>query len=247
MVSAPDWYDDGVFTRHRPPTKASTAMATDETTTETSVPCPKCGTDQSVVATTTVRPGEPALDELFQGNLNKATCGKCGTQFLLQVPVVFRDDDRRFLIYCLPLDNKHADEQIEEQMETLTDEVFREFEPHETPDCRLTLNRRQFIEKIAIHMNDLDDRLVEYIKYQLYQRGEIDSVRSELLYDFSNDDKSVIPFILFDRETGGAHAGASIPRDVYDELAETFMTDEGMMEEIEKLFPSYNVTVDKLL
>lgn len=222
-------------------------MTDNESATEITVPCPNCGAHQTLTATTTVRPGEEALEELFRGNLNKAECADCATEFLIQTPILFRDDERRFLVYCLPVDNKHADEQIEEQMETLTDEVFSEFESDEIPDCRLTLNRRHFIEKIAVHLNGLDDRLIEYIKYQLYQRGDIDPVRSELLYNFSNQDESVIPFILFDRETGKASAGANIPRDVYDELAETFASDEGMVEEIEKLFPSYNVTVDKLL
>lgn len=198
-------------------------------------------------ATTTVRPGESALDELFHGELNKAVCSHCGTEFLLQVPVVFRDDEGRYLVYCLPVDNKHADQQVEDQMESLTDEVFSEFDTEDVPDCRLTLNRRQFIEKIAIHLKGLDDRLIEYVKYQLYQKGEIDAVRSELLYDFSDNDPTRIQFLIFDRETGEASAGADLPREVYDELAETFLSDEGLAEEVEKLFPSYNVTVEKLL
>lgn len=222
-------------------------MPTDNNETKTSLPCPKCGAEQQVTAVTTVGPDDKNLERLFGGELNKVRCQACDAEFIIQVPIVFRDDERRFLIYCLPLDEQGAAEQVEEQMEALTDEVFTEFNSDELPDCRLTLNRRHFIEKIAIHRHQLDDRLIEYIKYQMYQQGDIDEVRSELLYDFSSETGDVIPFIVFDRETGNAQAGAHLPRDVYDELAEMFAANEELASEIEELFPSYNVTVDKLL
>ena len=222
-------------------------MPADQRRTRTAVPCPKCGAEQQATAVTVVGPHDKNLDRLFCGELNKMHCRACGAEFLIQVPIVFRDDERRFLIYCLPLDEQGAAEQVEEQMEALTDEVFTEFNSDELPDCRLTLNRRHFIEKIAIHRHRLDDRLIEYIKYQMYQQGDIDSVRSELLYDFSSEADDVIPFIVFDRETGNAQAGAHLPKDVYDELAEMFAANEELAGEIEELFPSYNVTVDKLL
>jgi hypothetical protein len=117
------------------------------------------------------------------------------------------------------------------------------------PECRLTVTRKSFVEKISIHVSRLQDRLIEYVKYQLYTGREhrIDPVRYELLYDFTAGDGHKLPFLVMDRESGRATAAAHIPMKVYSELAEMFLPGSALAEELNALFPGCFVSVERLL
>jgi len=213
------------------------------------VPCPKCEAPQRARPVTVLRPGDESVPLLFKGELNRVTCDSCEAAFLLDVPILFRDDAERCLIYFLPLEDTRRWAEAERRMADLTDQLFPAADHLRAPRCRLTLTRKSFVEKISLHLDRRDDRLVEYIKYQLYNNPhqKIDPVRSELLYDFSSQDREKLAFILFDRESGRATAGAHIPMEVYDELAESFLPESTLDEELSALFPGYYVDVERLL
>ena len=215
----------------------------------TAVVCPRCQRQQVAGLVQVIRPDDEHLPRLFQGELNRLSCAECGADFMVPAPMLFRDDDERFLIYCLPLAEQAQWQDAERKMNELTAAIFADSELEEPPECRLTLTRRRFLEKIAIHLHGLDDRLIEYIKYQLYSRRDepIDPVRSELFYDFSPGDSSTLAFILFDRESGEAQAAAHIPRELYEELSAAFLTDGDLQQELEALFPGCYVSVERIL
>jgi len=219
-----------------------------QTAQPTLVHCPKCGETQAAHAVTSIPADSDLVQDLFRGTLNQVACEECGATFLLDTPLTFRDDDDACIIYCMPVSEKGAVDEAEASMRELTQAVFGAQDSDPVPSCRLTVSRRQFIEKIALHMHGFDDRLVEYVKYQLLNRpdSQIDPIRSQLFYDFSNSNGSVLAFIVFDRESGKPSAAAHIPRDIYDELVETFASDPGMQEELDQLFPGYYVSVDRL-
>ncbi len=213
------------------------------------VSCPQCGASQEVEPITVLTPDDDELEALFKGHLNQVLCEQCEAAFMLRIPLLFRDDDDRFMVYYLPLDDRTKRAEVEKQMATVTQSIFGDTPPDERPELRLVMTLRRFIEKIAIHMHGLDDRIVEYVKYQLYRHPEqrIDPVRTELLYDFSQDDPDKLAFILFDRERGEAEAGTHLSLSLYDELAESFLQDEEMRSELNDLFPGYMVSVDQLM
>ena len=213
------------------------------------VDCPACGEPQDVTPVTVLQPGDPQLEELFRGKLNVVECQACGQTFALQIPVVFRDDDSRTIIYYLPLDDQSQVGEAEDQMVSLADRLFVGGDIEEEPICRLTTTTRAFIEKIALSVHGLDDRVIEYIKYQLFTQlgSKIDPVRTELLYDFSTPLDDQLTLAMLDRETGAAQAGMQVPVAYYEELCATFASGPAMEAEIEDLFGSVYVTVDKLL
>ncbi|MBT3375629.1 MAG: hypothetical protein HN742_11935 [Lentisphaerae bacterium] len=213
------------------------------------VTCPQCSEQQVVETTTVLRPGETAVQELFEGELNCVTCEACETRFFLDIPLLYRDDEVRWLIHFMPLEDATQWEKAEKQMESLSESIFDSGDAIDLPDCRLTLTRRTFIEKISLLQHRLDDRLVEYIKYQLYRApdSEIDPIRNELLYDFSSKDSNRLAFIIFDRESGQAAAATHIDFDLYQELAAESAEDEGLGDALDELFPGYYVNVDRLL
>ena len=216
------------------------------------VECPKCQAPQEVAPVSVLRPHTKALKELFKGALNRVTCGACGTVFVLDVPVLYRDDAARFMAYFATTADPAQWADGERQMRQVTEQVFSQETGLQPPTCRLVTDRSALIEKIALHERGLDDRIVEYVKYQLFsnpnQEHRLDPVRHRLLYDFSADpDGANLAFIVFDRESGRATAGAHLPMDVYREVAEAFTTSLKMREELQALFPGYYVSVERLL
>ncbi|MDT8391355.1 MAG: CpXC domain-containing protein [Lentisphaeria bacterium] len=216
--------------------------------TSARVACPACQADVDVTLTYSITPGTPDFQRLFEGKVNQGVCPSCGTVFAVSIPLVFRDDDSGLLIYQMPLDDHSAWPEVEQQVRTMADEIFAGMDADTRPDCRVTFHRRNFIEKIAAFAAGFDDRLLEYIKYQLYSREDdpVDHIRYELLLDFSRDDEENLVFLLFNRETGDASAAAYIPMSTYDSLEDAFQGDSGLAEELDTLFPGVYVSVERL-
>lgn len=216
--------------------------------THTSVPCPACQADVDVALTYSIAPGTPDFRLLFEGKVNQATCTACSALFVVTTPLVYRDDEGGVLIYQMPLDDHSTWQDVENQVQEMADEIFNDLDDESKPDCRVTFHRRNFIEKIASFAAGLDDRLLEYIKYQLYNRDDdpVDRIRYELLLDFSHGDEEKLVFLLFNRETGDAANAAYIPMTTYDDLEEAFQDDTGLAEELDKLFPGAYVSVERL-
>lgn len=210
------------------------------------VQCPSCGQSVSTEVVYIIEPESPELELLMTGQINLATCEACNTAFLMQTPLLYRDDEDRFIAYYMPVEDDEKQEEAVEEINKITDIVF---DNDIQPTCRLTFSHRGFIEKIMIQDHGLDDRLIEYMKYQLFNRPDqkIDPVRFEMLYDFSRPETDIVAFVLFDRETGEPSAAAHLPLDTYDELSATFLANESTREELEKLFPGPVVAVDRVL
>jgi hypothetical protein len=222
------------------------------------------------------------LKALMEGSLNQHECTDCGTPFVIEVPMYYRNAARNMLICCITdkdtslekakehladisqkitevgeivsqqqeqandeLPTPEIDASTNENTESESDEEEIETPP---PECRLVFSRRRFIEKITLLEKGYNDRLVEYIKYQLINNAkeDIDAVRTELLYDFSCEDATILRFLLFDRETGRSAQAAHIPASVYQDLEETFEHNTSLQEELESLFPDVIVSVDNL-
>jgi hypothetical protein len=201
---------------------------------------------------TVVRPRSAALRQLFKGTLNRVTCSACGAGFVLDVPILYRDDAGRFLVYFLTVQDSEQRRELEQQMRDLTQRVFGSEQGLTPPTCRLVTDRSALVEKIALHERGLDDRVVEYVKYQMFnnpnEEHRLDPIRDRLLYDFSSEaGTEVLAFIVFDRESGRPRAGAHLPMEIYQEVSEAFTTSLGMRDELQALFPGYEVAADSLL
>ena len=211
--------------------------------------CPHCGAGvEAGPATTVVRPRTAEMEALFRGGLNRRECPACGKAFSLDTPVLFRDDSGPFLIYFLPLSDRERRLEAAGEMASITARAFPE-SGDAPPACRIAFTRRQFLEKIAIRMQGLDDRVVEYVKYQMFRnpKQKIDAIRNELFFDFSPDHPDQLGFLVFDRESGAAVGTARLPMAVYRELAEALSGPGGLSEELDRLFPGVHVSVEELL
>ena len=217
---------------------------------ERRIECPKCGTPCEVEPVTVLRPGDSVLPDLFAGTLNMAVCAQCGARFSLTVPILFRDDEEQYLVYFLPRTGAGEWREAETEMAEVTESIFADEPDLEAPTCRLALRRSEFIEKIALHFRGLDDRVVEYVKYQLLHHPSeefgLDPFRHRLLFDFSQDEDENLAFLVFDRETNEATARTHLPMDVYREVAEMIGGNQQLSEELDLLFPGAYVSLERL-
>jgi RNase P subunit RPR2 len=212
------------------------------------VTCPRCEKPLNTVAATVITPESAELAALLKGTLNSVLCDECGCRILLDTVMMYRDDVRRVVIWCIPVDDAEGWNEAEQAMREMSAKVFAELPGELLPECRLTISRRGFIEKIMLFENDLDDRLVEFIKYQLYQhpKNPINADKFELLYDFSATDADKLAFVVIDRATGRATANTHLEMAAYQEMAELYAKTDAGRDEMKNIFPGYFVSADRL-
>lgn len=212
------------------------------------VACPRCGDPTPVAPETVIREGSSLLPLLFQSKLNRFPCAHCGDEFLFETPILYRDDGQRYLIYFLPTSFVGNLDDALGQLSELYRKVFGDFSAEMRPTCTLATDRSQFIEKIAIHECGLDDRLIEYVKYQLFRHSPgLEAVRHELLFDFGASEMGEkICFIAFERETRRPGYSLEFAVADYEKLAAYFLSGEGL-EELNRLFRPHYARADDLL
>ena len=212
----------------------------------TSIECPNCGFDIQASIITTLRSNDTALEDLFNGSLNSCICDQCSTDFIYETPLVFKSDDQDYFIYYNQSIASLGWEQAQEQMQKALDASLEGMDIHDRPECRLTLNRNDFIEKIALHLADLDDKLIEYLKFHIFsQQQELNHQNHILLYDFSRSDKDIIEFNVLDTKTGELLHNTQTPIAVMQQL-ENLLEQDDCPIELDELFSGLYVQLDRL-
>jgi len=122
-------------------------------------------------------------------------------------------------------------------------EMASELPPELDPEARLVLDRNQFVEKIAAYINNIDDRIMEYIKFIMYRNGDAIWPTYDLYYDFNSPKPELLEFTMLKRSTGEAEKALSIPMEVYQKFIEN---EEGEFDP-DAIFPGLYVQVESLL
>ena len=210
------------------------------------IDCPHCQQPTPFEAISVLVEGESTVLLLLDSTLNQCTCKACDKTFLFETPLLYRDDKRRYIVYYVPPAFATSEEEAIKHVDALYRSVFGDFKPEERPSCRLVTSRSQLIEKIVVHQSNYDDRLIEYIKYQLLQHSPgLDLVRHEVLFDFGKSNEESMQFIVFDRETRQPQFSLQFMPEDYHKLAGYFLEDG--REELDSLFRPYLVRVEDLV
>ena len=212
------------------------------------VTCPKCGRKLQTEVTTVIRENdETAWKALLSKTLNTCTCPDCGTKFMVERPLIYRDIAHPFIVYYVDApDDGNRD--LEQQIDAMAEEISAQ-EGIDKPVVRLTLTIWDFIEKIFIWRMGYDDRLIEFAKQQLFRNTDLDKLsrtQHRLLLDFSNEDSDKLVFIVFDRETNAPVGRMHVPLEEFHKLTDEFQGNEQLMHELEILFPTCLVSVERL-
>ena len=118
------------------------------------------------------------------------------------------------------------------------------------PTIRLTYQRPDFIEKIAIHKLGFDDRLIEYAKLQLFRNMDelqLSRATHRLLLDYSRTNDEHILFLVYDRESQRPLNAIQVEMRDYLSLEEELMQSEDLQRELDAAFPGCYVCADRLI
>lgn len=212
----------------------------------TSVECPNCGFEAEADITTTVRPSDQSLNDLFNGELNNVICNQCAQEFLFETPLVYKNDSNDYIIYFNPEIPQSEWKAAEKQMQEALNASLAEIEYEDRPECRLTLNRNDFIEKIALNIADLDDRLIEYLKFHIFkQETGFDPASQTLLYDFSRSDSDILEFSLLDKLKGKVIQNTQTPTEAMEQMRVQLEADNCPVD-LDDIFNGLYVQVSRL-
>jgi len=218
--------------------------------TREKITCPSCG--QAAIGTIcrVLTPDCPELRILFSGKLNVFNCANCGKTYQVAVEqLIYKDSEYAYLLIQHQPPQDAADTtKIIREVDLMATEAAQQLQ-QPRPTVRLVFTREIFLEKIALHRGGLDDRLVEYAKFQLFQNTGGASLlpdRHRLLYDFSRSDEEKMQFVVFDRETHQISAALHLPQDDFHKMALEFAANDALQQELDRLFPDCLVSVDRL-
>ena len=215
------------------------------------VTCPKCGKKIMVDVISCIHENdESAWKALLAHRLNTCVCPDCGTSFMVNEPLTYCDKNNPFILTYINDDGEEENTfELEHWFDETADEMA-EREGIEKPVVRLTTTIWDFIEKIFIWRMGLDDRLIEFAKQQLFRNTDLDKLsRSQhrLLLDFSATDGEKLVFLVFDRETNQPVGRMHVPMEEFRKLTDEFQGNNQLMNELNTLFPSCIVSVDRLI
>ena len=101
---------------------------------------------------------DPQLREKVRdGSLFVWECPHCGTRNLARYPFLYHDPDAKLMVWLLP-DGQVLPEAMQEQLETVSDRL-------DGYTLRRVGDVGSLIEKIAIREADLEDTVIEMVKY----------------------------------------------------------------------------------
>ncbi len=118
--------------------------------------CPYCGKtfETEIYDSVAADTDEDLRDRCVSGDLFRISCPKCKREFMIQYPLVYVDRRHRFVIWLK--EEEPGAETVKALAGPLAPAGFR---------LRRVTTLQEFVEKIQIFEDEVDDRLVELAKY----------------------------------------------------------------------------------
>lgn len=191
----------------------------------------------------------PALrDELMANQLNAVECPHCGFSFRVDKRLLYHDPERGVMIFWMPGGEEEYERNKEEflqSMEALNTALPDEFDP---PEVHLVFQRTELVERIYLLEADLNERVIEYVKYLMYSRNleKIDPAKKAILFNAEDSNERALCFVTQDIESKQLEGVMEFDRSAYEGLLEMFDQDEataGLME----LFPGPYLSARSIL
>lgn len=120
--------------------------------------CPYCGEEFTIEVWDSVNAteDEDLRERAVSGDLFRFTCPHCRKQFMVQYPLVYIDKRHKFVLW---LSQQEAPASLKQYTKPLVEKGYK---------LRRTPTLEEFVEKIEIFEDDVDDRMVELAKYDSF-------------------------------------------------------------------------------
>lgn len=205
------------------------------------IACPFCGREQEVELWDSINvDSEPELREaLLLNRVNRLECVGCGKGFRIDKPLVYQDREQDIFIHFDPLTGVRTLAEVEtsfrEAMEELNRLLPQDVPP---PEVHLVVQWSELIERIFLLEEGLDARLVEHVKYMMFQQNEekLPARQKGLLFDAQDSTDEQLCFVVQDQTTRKLEAVLNFSRADYEALLNVFDS-EDQMALLEEQFP----------
>ena len=203
-----------------------------------SIRCPQCDHTQDVELYDSINVAqEPQLKAaLLENRLNRVQCESCDTSFRVDKPVLYHDADRNILIHWMP-DNACSREEILDEFDDAMEELRATLpEDMEPPRVRLVFTRVELVELMFMIEANMDERVVEYIKYTVYMQNtdRLPPAKKRLLLNVQDSTADNLLFAVQDVETSELEEVLRYARDSYRKVRDLYLKKP---DELMELFP----------
>jgi hypothetical protein len=205
------------------------------------IACPRCGQEQAVdLWDSLVVDEDPDLREaLLAGRINRVACAGCRQSFRIDKPLVYHDREQEIFISFDPLVGGRTLAEAEQAFGDALQELNRLLPPDvPPPEAHLVVDWSELVERVFLLEEGLDARLVEHIKYLMFQQnpGKIPAEKKNLLFDAQDSTGEQLCFVVQDRATKKLEAVLNFARADYEALVNVFDSGE-QLALLEEQFP----------
>ncbi len=173
------------------------------------VNCPACFEDSSFQIYTSIdAKSNPQLKEgIFNRDIFRFACRECGEEILVAYDCTYTDEDNRYIVALISNEREENGSAVKISGYTL----------------RIVRSINEFVEKIALHEDGIDDKVTELYKIMLEDQFEDERPGSKILgiyYGGRNfEDNSLLFFIITEN---AENCRASLSMDTYTAIANQF-------------------------
>jgi hypothetical protein len=212
--------------------------------------CPKCGHEQEVELYESVNVAEsPELKEdLLLNRLNAVQCPQCEFAFRVDAPLLYCNPAVGYMIYWMPM----PEDQLEEAVRRFRDvmEVIQGTLPDDfrVPEVSMVLTRTELVERIYLLDKDLEERIIEYIKYMIYSNNlsRLDPASHTILFNAQDSNQEQLCFVVQDLQSGQFQSMLRYETKAYEGMKEMFGQPE-QAERLLELFPGPYISARRML
>lgn len=205
------------------------------------IACPLCGREQEVELWDSINvDSEPELREaLLFNRVNRVECAGCRKSIRVDKPLVYQDREQDIFIHYDPLVDSRTLADVEQSFRSALEEMNRLL-PKDVPppETHLVVEWSELVERVFLLEEGLDARLIEHVKYMMFQQNEdkLPAAQKGLLFDAQDSTDDQLCFVVQDRATKKLEAVLNFSRADYEALLNVFDTDD-QMALLEEQFP----------
>ncbi|MDD2235726.1 MAG: CpXC domain-containing protein [Kiritimatiellae bacterium] len=214
------------------------------------IACPKCNHPQEVDLYDAINTVEdPDLrNELIGNKLIVVTCEECSFVFSVDKPLLYHDPELDIMIYWMPLHDQTIEEGEQQFREFITTLAHALPDDIPAPQVHLVFTRSELAERLFILEAELDERIIEYMKYMIYARNieKVHPAKKYVLFNSHDSTEDQLAFIIQDIETRKIEGLLHYDRAAYDSLDEMFDDDE-QTPDLFEFFPGPYISARELM